>query len=66
MTSKKILIDGMSCPHCVMTVKKALASLPLKSATVEIGEAEVEFDEKKVDLKKIIRTINQTGFTVTG
>ena len=66
MKSEKILIDGMSCPHCVMTVKKALAVLPLKSANVEIGEAEIEFDEKKIEFKKIVRAINQTGFTVKG
>ena len=66
MKSEKILIDGMSCPHCVMSVKKALAVLPLKSAKVEIGEAEIEFDEKKVEFKKIVKAINQTGFTVKG
>lgn len=64
MTTKKINISGMSCPHCVMAVKKALSVLPIASAKVEIGTAEVEFDPEKVNLETIKQSINQTGYTV--
>ena len=56
-------IEGMSCQHCVMRVKKALESVKgVKSAGVEIGSAKVECtDCKKEDL---IEAITKAGYTV--
>ena len=51
---KTIKIDGMSCNHCVMSVKKNLSKLDLKEFKVEIGSAEVEFDESEVNEDEIV------------
>lgn len=64
MKNEKINISGMSCPHCVMAVKKALSELPLAAAKVEIGSAKVKYDPEKVKLDTIVQSINQTGYTV--
>jgi copper chaperone len=61
---KTIKIDGMSCNHCVMSVEKNLSKLNLKDYKVEIGSAEVEFDEIKVNENEIIEAIQKAGFQV--
>lgn len=61
-----IKIDGMSCNHCVMAVKKALTSLD------NVGEVEVNLSRGsatitgEVDLKEIEKVINQLGYTYKG
>ncbi len=65
---KVIHIEGMSCEHCVMRVKKALESIP------EVKLAEVILDEKqaKVDLDGAIDegilkgAVEAAGYQVTG
>jgi copper chaperone len=61
---KTIKIDGMSCNHCVMSVEKNLSKLDLNKVKVEIGSAEVEFDEIKVNENEIIEAIQKAGFQV--
>lgn len=61
---KTIKIDGMSCNHCVMNVKKNLSKLDLKEFKVEIGSVEVEFDESKVIEKEIFEAIEEAGYKV--
>lgn len=64
MTTKKITIDGMTCGHCVMAVKKELSKLNLESAEVEIGSAKVIFDENKTTTASIENAILQAGYKV--
>ncbi|MGK9477408.1 heavy-metal-associated domain-containing protein [Melioribacter sp. OK-6-Me] len=64
MQSKEFKIEGMSCQHCVMAVKKELSSLNLESAEVEIGKAKVIFDETKVTEEQIINAIEEAGYKV--
>ncbi len=61
---KTIKIDGMSCNHCVMNVKKNLSKLDLKEFKVEIGSVEVEFDESEVNEKEIFEAIEEAGYKV--
>ncbi len=64
MQSKEFKIEGMSCQHCVMAVKKELSSLAVESAEVEIGKAKVIFDETKVTEEQIINAIEEAGYKV--
>jgi len=64
MTTKEIKIDGMSCGHCVMAVKKELSKTGLEFFDVKIGSAEVSFDETKVKMETIERAIEEAGFRV--
>jgi copper chaperone len=64
MRNEKIKIEGMSCGHCVMAVKKELSKLPVKVKSVSIGSAEVEYDESKVKYGEIRKAVNEAGYSV--
>ncbi len=67
MTEATIYIDGMSCQHCVMRVKKAIESLDgIKKAEVEIGKAQVAFDESKIQKEEIENAIIKAGYKIKG
>ncbi len=43
MTTHELRIEGMSCQHCVKSVREALLRVPgVTSAAVEVGHAKVE------------------------
>lgn len=63
MTKQELTIQGMSCNHCVMHVKKELSKLNgLKVENVEIGKAQVEFEESIVTRERIAKAIEDAGF----
>lgn len=65
--TKKILIEGMSCQHCVNHVKNALEELDgIKSAKVslESKSAEIELNHD-VDDETIKSAIDEVGYEVT-
>jgi copper chaperone len=60
---KRISIQGMSCHHCVMAVKKELGKVPgLIVKDVSIGSAVVEYDETKVTPAQIRVAIEDAGY----
>lgn len=63
---KIILIDGMTCEHCVMAVKKELQKLDAQNLEVKIGEASIEFDENKLKEEAIKAAIEEAGYHVVG
>ena len=65
MAEVKIEIEGMSCEHCVMAVKKAVTQLNgVTGADVEIGSADVKFDDTKVRREDIEAAITKAGYKV--
>ena len=64
MTSAEIKIDGMSCNHCVMAVKKELSKIGLENFDVQIGSAKVNYDETKIQKVKIENAIEEAGYKV--
>lgn len=64
MKQEKINIEGMSCGHCVMAVKKELTKLSIAVKDVKIGSAEVEYDESKVNKKDIEKAIEEAGYQI--
>lgn len=65
MQKTKLKISGMSCQHCVKTVKDALTALEgVQSAKVNLrkGEAVVRFDELYVNPVNLRDAITQAGF----
>lgn len=62
MKTEKISIQGMSCGHCVMAVKKELSRLPVQVKEVVIGSAEVEYDESKLTREQIVDAIEEAGY----
>lgn len=61
---KVFKIEGMTCQHCVMAVKKELQKLDVQYLDVKIGEAIIEFDENKLNEEKIINAVKEAGYTV--
>lgn len=65
MAEINITIDGMSCQHCVMAVKKALAGVPgILESTVQIGRAVVTYDENRVKREDIEARIEDAGYKI--
>jgi copper chaperone len=59
-------IEGMSCGHCVASVKKALDSV--EGVTVEqvaIGTATVDYDPAIASAEKIAEAVKEAGYMVT-
>jgi copper chaperone len=65
MTETTIHVEGMSCQHCVMRVKKAVEGLTgIASADVQIGRVTVTFDDSKIQKKAIEDVIVKTGYKI--
>ncbi|HNT42930.1 MAG TPA: heavy-metal-associated domain-containing protein [Syntrophorhabdaceae bacterium] len=65
MAEAKLKIDGMSCQHCVMAVKKALGAVAgVDSSDVDIGSAVVRYDEGKASQKDLEAAVEKAGFSV--
>jgi len=59
-------IEGMSCQHCVMRVRKAVDELPgVSQADVTIGTARVTYDESKIKPTDVEQAIEKAGYKVT-
>ncbi|RMG02661.1 MAG: copper chaperone [Nitrospirae bacterium] len=65
MAELNLKIDGMSCQHCVMRVKKAIDGIDGVSASdVSIGAAKVAYDESKTDADTISKAVENAGYRV--
>lgn len=60
-------IEGMSCQHCVMSVKKAVDGVDgVKSSDVSIGGAKIVFDESRTDKDALVKAVEGSGYRVSG
>jgi copper chaperone len=65
MLQKELFIDGMSCNHCVMHVKKALQQVTgIKVIDVQIGKAKIEIDEQMVAVKQLSDAVQDAGYVL--
>lgn len=56
-------IKGMSCQHCVGSVKKALENVDgLSQVTVNLDAGEATFKNEGTDRRKIREAISKIGF----
>jgi copper chaperone CopZ len=68
MQKMVLMISGMDCAACVINIDGVLEDTEgIKSAKTNYakGKAEVEFDEKKVAVAKIISIIKESGYEAT-
>jgi copper chaperone len=65
---KTIKVQGMSCEHCVMAVKRTLEGIEgVKDVKVNLKKGEATFDEKSpVDMKVVKERIEDAGYQVVG
>ncbi len=66
MTKEKILIDGMSCNHCVMALKRELTDVLIKIEEAGIGFASIEYDESVISREAIKTAVEEAGFVYNG
>ncbi len=65
MIEREFRIEGMSCQHCVMAVKKELAKVPgVEIRDVRIGSASVAYDETRTDPARLEAAIAEAGYRV--
>lgn len=63
MKTHQLTIEGMSCNHCVMHVKKELGKVTgLVVEDVQIGKATVRYDETGVSQEKISLAVEEAGY----
>ena len=66
MEHMALAIEGMTCGHCVMAVKKALGELGgVEVESVEIGAAKVGYDAARVSREQLVEAVEEEGYTVT-
>jgi copper chaperone len=60
-------IDGMSCGHCVASVKKALGELDgVAVDSVTVGSADVRYDPSSTDREAILDAVTEAGYRARG
>ena len=65
--NKILNVNGITCEHCVDTIKEALGIIVgVFSVDVDIEQKQVvvEFDEKTANLEDLIDKIEEVGFEV--
>ena len=65
MTQETIKVEGMSCMHCQMRVKKAVEAIEgVQRADVNLQtkQVTVDFEEGKANLEKVKAAIRETGY----
>lgn len=65
MTQETIKVEGMSCMHCQLRVKKAIEAVEgVQRADVNLQTKQVtiDFEEGKENLEKVKATIRETGY----
>ena len=56
-------INGMSCGHCIATVKQTLAALPgVRVDSVGIGAATLTYDASKESAEAIASAVSEAGY----
>ncbi len=65
MKTMDLAIEGMSCGHCVLAVKKELSKLRgVTVESVEVGKARLQFDELTVSVEHLAKAVEEAGFRV--
>jgi copper chaperone CopZ len=65
MKQKELKISGMTCRHCIASVKEALEQLPgVEVQEVQIGRASIRYDETTVSESALAAAIAAAGYTM--
>ncbi|HHV23315.1 MAG TPA: heavy-metal-associated domain-containing protein [Methanosarcina sp.] len=65
MVQEIIKVEGMSCMHCQLRVKKAVEAVEgvqRADANLQTKQVTVDYEEGKADLEKIKAAIRETGY----
>lgn len=63
----KLIVDNMSCGHCVKAVTKAINELDAKAVvTVDLARKEVTIEGSTLSQEAAIRAIDDAGYQFVG
>ncbi|MCX8585550.1 heavy-metal-associated domain-containing protein [Gilliamella sp. B2865] len=63
----KLIVDNMSCQHCVKTITKAINDIdPKAKVTVDLAKHEVDIEGGTISQEAAIQAVNQAGFEFVG
>ncbi|MCX8580875.1 heavy-metal-associated domain-containing protein [Gilliamella sp. B3482] len=63
----KLVVDNMSCQHCVKTITKAINDIdPKAKVTVDLAKHEVDIEGGTISQEAAIQAVNQAGFEFVG
>lgn len=63
----KLIVDNMSCQHCVNTITKAINAIdPKAKVTVDLTKHEVDIEGSTISQEAAIAAINDAGFEFVG
>jgi copper chaperone len=63
MNTRTLKIQGMSCGHCVMALKKELEKIGgLNVHSIEIGSARVSWNGQEIDETVLGAAVDEAGF----
>ncbi|MEX0602694.1 MAG: heavy-metal-associated domain-containing protein [Bacteroidota bacterium] len=66
MKIAELKIEGMSCGHCVMSVRKELGKLAgVVVNDVQIGSATLGIDETRITPGDLSKAVEEAGYTVS-
>lgn len=66
MATTTLKVTGMSCGHCVRSVREALEAIAgVRSARVDLerGSADVEYDEDVTGPRQMVGAVMDEGYT---
>ena len=65
MAEITLKIEGMSCQHCVRSVKKAVDSIDgIRSSDIAVGSAVVVYDDTKTNRDAIALAVKNAGYQI--
>jgi len=63
MISNELTINGMTCRHCVMSLKAALNKIKMLDVVeVQIGSARVEYETGQVNEEQLETAVKEAGY----
>ncbi len=63
MISNELTINGMTCQHCVMSLKAALNKIKMLDVVeVQIGSARVEYETGQVNEEQLETAVKEAGY----
>jgi copper chaperone len=63
MKTQDLKIEGMTCGHCVMHVKKELSKLQhVVVDDVQIGKAQIQYDDARASTIDFAQAIERAGY----
>jgi copper chaperone CopZ len=66
MRQATLHIEGMSCGHCLNAVNRALSAVPgVRIDTVQIGRADVSYDETTTRPADLESAVAEAGYRAT-